>query len=83
MEESLKYFQPDILDIRVGYECEMHTMTTGGLMILDMSENGKSETIKKPDIEIWEKVKCGVTWDERSPDNIQKDQKQVKLEYPI
>lgn len=23
MEESLKYFQPEILDIRVGYECEL------------------------------------------------------------
>lgn len=29
MEESIKYFQPDITDIRVGYECEVKWHTYG------------------------------------------------------
>lgn len=69
--EELKYYIPDIEDIRVGYECEIHTMTTGGLIIMDMSDGGKSETICEPHIKCWESVKCGLDpWNERNPKDI-------------
>lgn len=31
MEESIKYFQPDITDIRVGYECEINKSLFAGI----------------------------------------------------
>jgi hypothetical protein len=71
VHKELKYFQPEISDIRVGYECEIHTMTTGGLMIMDMSDGGKSETICEPHMKCWGSVKCGTDiWNERNPKDI-------------
>lgn len=58
-EMENKYFTPSLEDIRVGYECEYHGMTAGGLMIIDFSDESKSETIKEPDIKVWSPIKCG------------------------
>lgn len=54
-----KYFTPSLEDIRVGYECEFHGMTVGGLTIIDFSDESKSETIREPDIKVWSPIKCG------------------------
>lgn len=58
-EENTKYFTPSIEDIRVGYECEFHGMTVGGLVIMDFRDGGKTEHVKDPDIKVWESIKCG------------------------
>ena len=84
VHKELKYFQPEISDIRVGYECEIYTMNTGGLMIMDMSDGEKSETICEPHIKCWGSVKCGTDiWNERNPKDIYEliKNNQIRTEY--
>jgi hypothetical protein len=66
-----KYFTPDIEDIHIGYECEYHGMTTGGLYFFN-ENNTKDEKISiEPFIEVWYPIKCSLDpWDKRKPEEI-------------
>lgn len=84
IHEELKYYTPDIEDIKVGYECEIHTMTTGGLIILDMLDKEESKTIQQPNIEYWVPIKCDLDiWDNKTPHQIVKllNNNQVRTPY--
>jgi hypothetical protein len=51
-----KYYTPEIEEFYVGFEYEFHSMTTGGLEIVDFSKNPiVSKTISKPTYKIWSK----------------------------
>jgi hypothetical protein len=53
---SAEYYIPKPEEIRIGETYEIHTMTTGGLVM--MSTNG-TETVCEPHIAVWETVTCG------------------------
>jgi hypothetical protein len=63
-----KYYTPDISDLFVGYECEFHGATVGGVVWLNVPEEEKD---KYPDIEphipVWTKWIIGsCPWTTRS-----------------
>lgn len=79
-----KYFVPNKEDIYIGYECQYHGMTTGGLMIIDLSDEGKSETIKEPDTKVYFSIKCGLDpLNEKTPQQIYDliDNSQIQVPY--
>lgn len=69
-----KYFSPEKEDICLGYECEFHGMTVGGLLIMDLEDESKSTMITEPNIKVWYPIKCGLDpWsNEKTPEEIYK-----------
>jgi len=55
-----KYYTPEIEEFHVGFEYEITTMSTGGLIMMDFKK-GISETISKPTHKVWEKTKVSST----------------------
>lgn len=51
-----KYYIPNIEDFYVGYEYEFHSMTIGGMAIMDFSEDNKVfNIISQPEHKVWYK----------------------------
>jgi len=48
--EESKYYIPSIKEFHVGFECELHTITVGGLMFEETVEH-----IAEPTIPVWDK----------------------------
>lgn len=69
MEQS-EYFTPSKEDIHLGYECEFHGMTVGGLYMMDLDNPEGGEMVQEPHIKVWEKARCGGGWDEMRLDTM-------------
>lgn len=54
-----KYYTPEIEEFHIGFEYEIHTISTGGFSIMSFDKEGNTKVTKlsEPDIKVWEKSK--------------------------
>lgn len=55
-----KYYTPAIEDIHIGYECEFHGITTGGLYFFNDDGSKDEEKSIEPSIKVYYPMRCGI-----------------------
>jgi len=84
MTEKKEYYIPNIEDIHIGYECEFHGMTTGGIYFFNEDGTKNEKTSIEPHIQIWYPITCGLEiWsNDRTPEDIFKLIKNNQIRTP-